>query len=90
MFIWDLGGQDFLRSIWKKYFSESNAIYFAIDTLDTERFDEAIKVLKELINSSELSHIPFIIFLNKSVFPLHFMFLRKTNTKTISKQLKTG
>ena len=38
---WDLGGQQELQSLWDKYYSESHALIYIIDSSDTERFDES-------------------------------------------------
>ena len=34
---WDLGGQSGLRSIWDKYYSDSHAILFVVDSSDPQR-----------------------------------------------------
>uniref|UniRef100_A0A1I7YYD1 ADP-ribosylation factor-related protein 1 n=1 Tax=Steinernema glaseri TaxID=37863 RepID=A0A1I7YYD1_9BILA len=38
---WDLGGQEGLHSLWDKYFPDSNALIFVVDSSDEERFSEA-------------------------------------------------
>lgn len=37
---WDLGGQQDLQSLWDKYYQESHAIIYVIDSNDRERMDE--------------------------------------------------
>lgn len=41
---WDLGGHLQVRSLWKEYFVDVDAIIFVIDTTDKERFEEVKKV----------------------------------------------
>jgi ADP-ribosylation factor related protein 1 len=38
---WDLGGQMKMRSMWEKYYEESNCVIFVIDAADVGRLDEA-------------------------------------------------
>lgn len=39
--IWDLGGQQDLQSLWDKYYQESHAVIYVIDSNDRERMDES-------------------------------------------------
>eukprot|EP01089_Gocevia_fonbrunei_P007524 TRINITY_DN18689_c0_g1_i1.p1 TRINITY_DN18689_c0_g1~~TRINITY_DN18689_c0_g1_i1.p1 ORF type:complete len:210 (-),score=39.14 TRINITY_DN18689_c0_g1_i1:30-659(-) len=59
---WDLGGQIGLRSIWEKYFDETHALVYVIDSGDIERLEETkdtfYKILKEL-------DVPVLILANK-------------------------
>ncbi len=38
---WDLGGQTELQSLWDKYYRESHAVIFVVDSSEPDRFDEA-------------------------------------------------
>lgn len=37
---WDLGGQREIRGLWDKYYNESSAVCFIIDSTATERLEE--------------------------------------------------
>lgn len=37
---WDLGGQEELQSLWHKYFEDSQALIFVVDSCDPDRFPE--------------------------------------------------
>ncbi|CAK4200616.1 unnamed protein product [Aphanomyces euteiches] len=50
---WDLGGQERLRAIWSKYYSESHGIVFVIDSADEERFEEAKTALCTFIRAPQ-------------------------------------
>lgn len=45
---WDLGGQQELQSLWDKYYQESHAIIYVIDSHDRERMGESKAVFGEL------------------------------------------
>lgn len=44
---WDLGGQQELQSLWDKYYQESHAIIYVIDSHDRERMDESKGIFGE-------------------------------------------
>lgn len=41
---WDLGGQQELQSLWDKYYQESHAIIYVVDSHDRERMEESKSV----------------------------------------------
>ena len=45
---WDVGGQNVLRKIWDKYYSECNGVIFVIDGADSIRFEEVSETLAKL------------------------------------------
>lgn len=53
---WDLGGQLELQSLWDKYYEESHAVIFVIDSNDRERMMESKEVFgKKNLNKATLS-----------------------------------
>ncbi|KAG1693327.1 hypothetical protein DVH05_023791 [Phytophthora capsici] len=62
---WDLGGQERLRAIWNKYYSESHGIVFVIDSANEGRFQEAKKTLHAMLSNSELTGVPLLVLANK-------------------------
>ncbi|OQR92288.1 ADP-ribosylation factor-related protein [Achlya hypogyna] len=63
---WDLGGQERLRAIWSKYYSESHGIVFVLDAADEDRFAEAKVALDTMLANAELEGIPILILSNKT------------------------
>ena len=43
--VWDIGGQDRLRTLWRHYFTNTNGIIFVVDSSDHTRFDIATPAL---------------------------------------------
>eukprot|EP00922_Rhytidocystis_sp_ex-Travisia-forbesii_P054061 GHVS01080206.1.p1 GENE.GHVS01080206.1~~GHVS01080206.1.p1 ORF type:complete len:193 (+),score=28.06 GHVS01080206.1:146-724(+) len=62
---YDLGGHETARRIWKDYFAAVDAIVFMVDATDRDRFNEAREELNHLLESQELSNIPFVVLGNK-------------------------
>uniref|UniRef100_A0AAV1UPD3 Uncharacterized protein n=1 Tax=Peronospora matthiolae TaxID=2874970 RepID=A0AAV1UPD3_9STRA len=62
---WDLGGQERLRAIWNKYYSESHGVVFVIDSANERRFQEAKETLHAMLSNPELSGVPLLVLANK-------------------------
>ncbi|RLN59082.1 hypothetical protein BBJ29_004377 [Phytophthora kernoviae] len=62
---WDLGGQERLRAIWNKYYSESHGIVFVVDSANERRFEEAKQTLHAMLSNTELSGVPLLVLANK-------------------------
>ena len=43
--MWDVGGQDKIRIMWKYYFQNTKALIYVIDSADPERFELARETL---------------------------------------------
>ena len=65
---WDVGGQNVLRKIWDKYYSECSAVVFVIDGSDQIRFEEVAETLDKMYardGSSDLVDLPLLVLVNK-------------------------
>eukprot|EP01112_Ceratiomyxa_fruticulosa_P001808 TRINITY_DN1197_c0_g1_i2.p1 TRINITY_DN1197_c0_g1~~TRINITY_DN1197_c0_g1_i2.p1 ORF type:complete len:187 (+),score=25.65 TRINITY_DN1197_c0_g1_i2:344-904(+) len=67
--LWDVGGQDKIRPLWRHYFQNSSAVVFVIDTNDLERIKEAKEELHKLFEEELLKEALFLIFANKQDLP---------------------
>ncbi|WP_411025175.1 ADP-ribosylation factor-like protein, partial [Salmonella sp. s54836] len=39
--VWDVGGQDKIRPLWRHYYTGTQGLIFVVDSADRERVDEA-------------------------------------------------
>lgn len=66
---WDLGGQPGLRTIWEKYYGESHAFVFVVDSSDLPRLEEAKQVLDRVMSSKDTAGAPLLVLANKQDAP---------------------
>eukprot|EP00013_Stygamoeba_regulata_P016323 CAMPEP_0177674990 /NCGR_PEP_ID=MMETSP0447-20121125/26919_1 /TAXON_ID=0 /ORGANISM="Stygamoeba regulata, Strain BSH-02190019" /LENGTH=147 /DNA_ID=CAMNT_0019183261 /DNA_START=164 /DNA_END=607 /DNA_ORIENTATION=+ len=63
---WDLGGHEQVRTLWKEYLVDADAIIFMVDTADRERLPEAQRELACLMAIEGLSEVPLLVLGNKT------------------------
>ena len=67
--IWDVGGQDKVRPLWKSYTRNTDGIVFVIDSVDVDRLEEARLELLRMAKCSENAGVPILIVANKQDLP---------------------
>ena len=69
MMIWDVGGQEKIRKLWRHYFQGSNGIIFVVDASDHDRLETAADELHRLLLDEELRYASLLILANKQDLP---------------------
>ncbi|KAJ6257235.1 LOW QUALITY PROTEIN: ADP-ribosylation factor [Drechslerella dactyloides] len=67
--VWDVGGQDKIRPLWRHYFQNTQGIIFVVDSNDRERVSEAREELQRMLNEDELRDALLLVFANKQDLP---------------------
>jgi small GTP-binding protein len=67
--VWDVGGQDKLRPLWKHYYQNTEALIYVIDSTDRERVSESCNELHKILSDHSLQNIPLLVFANKQDLP---------------------
>ena len=67
--VWDVGGQDKIRPLWRHYFSGTQGLIFVIDSNDRARIDEARQELHRIILDREMKEALLLVFANKQDIP---------------------
>src|SRR6218665_3846044 len=67
--IWDVGGQDRVRPLWRSYTRSTDGIIFVVDSRDLERIDEAKVELLKTARVPETLGGPIVILANKQDLP---------------------
>lgn len=67
---WDLGGQQSLRVLWSKYYTECHAIVYVLDSTQVkERWEEVYTEFQKLLSEAALVDAPLLILANKQDLP---------------------
>ena len=67
--VWDIGGQNRIRPLWRHYFLGTQALVFVVDSSDTDRFEEAANELHGLLQADELRDAAVLVLANKQDLP---------------------
>jgi len=67
--VWDVGGQDKIRPLWRHYFQNTQGLIFVVDSNDRERITEAHDELNKMLNEDELRDAAVLVFANKQDLP---------------------
>ena len=67
--VWDVGGQDKIRPLWRHYFQNTQGLIFVVDSNDRDRIGEARDELHRMLNEDELREAVLLVFANKQVGP---------------------
>jgi len=75
--VWDVGGQDKIRPLWRHYYQNTQGIIFVVDSNDRERIDEtsgteknsAREELHRMLSEDDLRDAVLLVFANKQDLP---------------------
>lgn len=63
--VWDVGGQERLRALWRSVYYGTGAIIFVVDSTDVQRLETARQELHALLKEQELIGVPVLVLANK-------------------------
>jgi len=67
--VWDVGGQDKIRPLWRYYFQNTQGLIFVVDSNDRERIGEAKLELARMLEEQELRDAVVLVLANKQDLP---------------------
>ena len=67
--VWDVGGQDKIRPLWRHYYTGTQGLVFVVDSQDRERIDEAKQELHRILSDREMKDCLLLVFANKQDLP---------------------
>ncbi|XP_037624476.1 ADP-ribosylation factor 4-like [Sebastes umbrosus] len=67
--VWDVGGQDKIRPLWRHYFQNTQGLIFVVDSNDRERVAESAEELRKMLGEEELKDAVLLVFANKQDLP---------------------
>jgi small GTP-binding protein len=63
--VWDIGGQDKIRQLWKHYFHGTHALIYVVDSIDKQRVQLAKQELQSMLQEEDLKDAVLLVFANK-------------------------
>ena len=67
--VWDVGGRDKIRPLWRHYYANTTGLVFVVDSNDRDRLPEVRDELHRLLREEELRDLPILVFANKQDLP---------------------
>ena len=67
--VWDVGGQDKIRPLWRHYYTGTQGLIFVVDSQDRARMDEARQELHRIVSDREMKDVLLLVFANKQDLP---------------------
>jgi ADP-ribosylation factor protein 1 len=67
--VWDVGGQDKIRPLWRHYYQNTQGLIFVVDSNDSDRIDAARDEMHRMLNEDELREAVLLVFANKQDLP---------------------
>jgi len=68
--VWDVGGQDRIRPLWRHYYANTQGLIYVVDSNDSERVDEAALELMKIVKENELRDAAILVLANKQDLPM--------------------
>lgn len=63
--VWDVGGQEKLRPLWRHYFNNTDGLIYVVDSLDRERTGKAKAEFQAIISDPFMRNSAILVFANK-------------------------
>ena len=67
--VWDVGGQEKVRPLWRPYTRATDAVVFVVDSCDGDRMEEAKLELHRIMRCPDNASVPLLVIANKQDLP---------------------
>merc|ERR1719316_1464554 len=67
--VWDVGGQDKIRKLWRHYYQNTQGLIFVVDSNDRDRIEDAKEELNKMLIEDEMRDAVLLVFANKQDLP---------------------
>ncbi|KAG9494136.1 ADP-ribosylation factor-like protein 14 [Eleutherodactylus coqui] len=67
--IWDVGGQEKLRSFWCYYFENTDGLVYVVDSTNKQTLDESRRQFQFILQNELVKNVPVVILANKQDLP---------------------
>lgn len=63
--VWDVGGQQTIRSYWRNYFEQTDGLIWVVDSADLWRLQDCKRELENLLGQEKLAGASLLVYANK-------------------------
>merc|ERR1719506_2395871 len=67
--VWDIGGQDKIRKLWRYYHQNTQGLIFVVDCNDRDRVEDAREEIAKILSEDEMRDAALLVFANKQDLP---------------------
>jgi len=67
--VWDVGGQDKIRALWRHYYQNTEALIYVVDSGDRDRITESREELRKMLEERDLQDASLLVLANKQDLP---------------------
>jgi len=67
--VWDVGGQDSIRPLWRHYYTGTQGLVYVVDSNDHHRVRKAAEELHKMVLDNEMRFAVLLVFANKIDLP---------------------
>merc|ERR1712060_489310 len=67
--VWDIGGQDKIRKLWRHYYLGTDGVIFVVDSSDRDRIEDAREELTKMLSEKEMRDAALLVLANKQDLP---------------------
>ncbi|GIX64072.1 ADP-ribosylation factor-like protein 2, variant 2 [Babesia caballi] len=67
--VWDVGGQKTIRSFWRNYFENTDALVWVVDSADSLRIEDSRGEIERLLSQDQMAQCTLLVFANKQDVP---------------------
>ncbi|KAM4771902.1 ADP-ribosylation factor-like protein 14 [Rhinophrynus dorsalis] len=67
--MWDVGGQQKMRSFWCYYFENTDGLVYVVDSTNKQHIDESKKEFQLILQNELIKNVPVVLLANKQDLP---------------------
>lgn len=67
--VWDVGGQEKMRSVWGCYCERTDGLVYVVDSADKQRLQDSRREFERILKNEHMKNVPVLLFANKQDVP---------------------
>ncbi len=63
--VWDVGGQQRIRTLWRHYYQNTQGLIYVVDSSDKDRLAESAEELQAILSAEDMADAKVLVYANK-------------------------